>query len=177
MLKLFLPDQYVHSIYDIQLEEMKARGIKGIIADLDNTLVGAKEPLANPRLEEWFAQVKSFDMQLMIVSNNNEYRVNTFAEPLALPFISAARKPANRAFHQALKQMRLLPDETVVVGDQLLTDICGGNRLGLHTIWVQPVSLKEDGFFTRINRRVERFVLARLKRKGWLKWETENESR
>ena len=172
---MFLPDAHVNSIYDIELEQLKERGIKGIIADLDNTLVGAKEPLANPKLESWFKSVKQLGIQVVIVSNNNESRVSTFAKPLSIPFIFAAKKPQNRAFRKALNLMNLSPEETAVVGDQLMTDVLGGNRSGLHTVWVKPVSAADDGFFTRMNRRMERWVLLRMKKKGWLTWENQNE--
>jgi uncharacterized protein len=170
MLQYFLPNEYVKSVLDITPDELKQKGIKGIITDLDNTLVEWDRPAATPQLIKWFAEMKKHGIQIVIVSNNNENRVRTFAAPLEIPFIFAARKPMVRAFRQALQEMNLKKEEAVVIGDQLLTDILGGNRLGMHTILVVPVA-QTDGFWTRFNRKIERKLLEMMKRKGMVYWE------
>lgn len=170
MLKLFLPDEHVKSVFEISPKSLVDRGIKGIITDLDNTLVEWDRPNATPKLISWFKDMQNEGIKVTIVSNNNEQRVKDFSDPLAIPFIFEARKPLIRAFKRAQKIMKLKPEEVVVIGDQLLTDVLGGNRSGLHTILVVPVA-QTDGFFTRINRRVERRLLSWMKRKGMLYWE------
>ena len=170
MLKHFLPDQHVKSIFEIQPESLKEKGVKGIITDLDNTLVEWDRPTATPKLIEWFDNMRKHEILVTIVSNNNENRVKSFSDPLQIPFIFQARKPMTRAFNKALKQMGLRKDETVVIGDQLLTDVLGGNRSGFHTILVVPVA-KTDGFFTKFNRKVERRILDWFKKQGKLNWE------
>lgn len=170
MLKLFLPSEHVQSIFDITPQTLKEQGIKGIITDLDNTLVEWDRPTATPKLIEWFEEMKSQGILVTIVSNNNEKRVQSFSDPLKIPFIFQARKPMGRAFRRAIREMNLKREETVVIGDQLLTDVLGGNRNGFHTILVVPVA-QSDGFFTRINRRIERRILAFLRKKGMLEWE------
>lgn len=170
MLKHFLPDQHVKSIFDITPESLKAKGVKGIITDLDNTLVEWDRPYATPMLIEWFDHMRKNEILVTIVSNNNENRVRAFADPLQIPFIFQARKPMSRAFYKALKQMGLRKEETVVIGDQLLTDVLGGNRGGFHTILVVPVA-QTDGFVTRFNRKVERRILNWFRKKGKLNWE------
>jgi uncharacterized protein len=159
MLHNFSPRLRVKTVYDIPLAELWENGIRGIITDLDNTLVGAKEALATPELILWFEQVKVIGFKVVIVSNNNELRVRSFAEPLQIPFIHRAKKPTNSAFHKALNWMELSAGEAVVVGDQMLTDVLGGNRMGLHTILVLPIELLDEGFFTKINRRIEKVLL------------------
>jgi|GEM_PF-56229 HAD superfamily (subfamily IIIA) phosphatase, TIGR01668 len=171
LLTHFLPEARVDSIYDIDLAELKAKGIRGIITDLDNTLVGAKDKLATPALVNWLERVKAEGFQIVVVSNNTRARVSAFAEPLRLGFIYSARKPRSKAFKRALEIMNLQPREAVVVGDQLLTDMFGGNRLGIHTILVRPVSIGDENIFTRFNRRIEKWVISRLKRKGIIPWE------
>lgn len=171
LLKKLVPDEYVKSIYDIDINALKSRGFKGIITDLDNTLVGAKEPYATPQLLDWLTNLKNMGFQVVIVSNNNRLRVSRFAEPLILPYIHKAMKPINKAFHKALGMMKLTPADTVVIGDQMLTDVLGGNRMGLYTILVSPVSLNDESFFTKINRRVEKIVLAGWRKKGGVPWE------
>lgn len=170
MLKHFLPDQHVKDIFEITPESLKEKGIKGIITDLDNTLVEWDRPNATPKLEKWFEEMKQSNVKITIVSNNNEYRVKAFSDPLNISFIPSARKPLGRAFNRAAREMELKKEETVVIGDQLLTDILGGNRNGFHTILVVPVA-KTDGIMTRINRKVERRILNWFRKKGKIQWE------
>lgn len=170
MLKQFLPNEHVKSVLDIQPEQLKVRGIKGIITDLDNTLVEWDRPNATPDLIKWFEEVKKQNILVTIVSNNNEARVKAFADPLKIPFIFQARKPLARAFNRALAQMGLKKEETVVIGDQLLTDVLGGNRSGFHTILVVPVA-QTDGFMTKFNRFAERRIMNWFRKRGMLSWE------
>ncbi|QGQ47348.1 YqeG family HAD IIIA-type phosphatase [Metabacillus sediminilitoris] len=170
MLQQFLPGDYVKSIFHISPEKLKESGIKGIITDLDNTLVEWDRPNATPQLVEWFKDVKEQGIDITIVSNNNERRVKAFSDPLNIPFIHKARKPMGKAFLKAVKNMNLKKEEVVVIGDQLLTDVLGGNRSGFQTILVVPVA-STDGFFTRINRKIERRIMESLKRKGMIQWE------
>lgn len=170
MLKKFLPDEHVKSILDINPEDLKKRGIKGIITDLDNTLVEWDRPNATPELVKWFEQIKKHNILVTIVSNNNELRVKEFSDPLQIPFIFRARKPMVRAFNKALSEMGIKKEEAVVIGDQLLTDVLGGNRSGFHTILVVPVA-QTDGFFTKFNRFTERRIMNWFRRKGMIQWE------
>jgi HAD superfamily phosphatase (TIGR01668 family) len=170
ILKKLLPDLHVNSIYDIDLEALKSRGVKGIITDLDNTLIEWDRPEATPELAEWLIKVAEEGFKIMVVSNNNETRVSSFADPLGIPFIHAARKPFHKAFRKAQQLMKLAPHEVVVVGDQIFTDVLGGNRLQLYTILVVPVA-QSDGFFTRINRRLERIALHFMRKRGMITWE------
>ncbi len=170
MLKNFLPDEHVKSILDIHPEDLKKRGIKGIITDLDNTLVEWDRPNATPELIKWFEQIKEHNILVTIVSNNNELRVKEFSDPLQIPFIFQARKPLVRAFNKALSEMGIKKEEAVVIGDQLLTDVLGGNRSGFHTILVVPVA-QTDGFITKFNRFAERRILNWFKKKGMIQWE------
>jgi hypothetical protein len=161
-----LPDQIVRTVYDIDLKDLKSRGVRGIVTDLDNTLVSARTPLATPELIAWLDAVREQGFQVVILSNNNLQRVAKFAEPLGIPYVHLARKPAARAFRRALEVLRLPPEQAVVVGDQMMTDMLGGRRAGLRTILVSPISMAEEGFMTRINRRIENIALRRLKRRG-----------
>jgi uncharacterized protein len=173
MLKLFLPSEHVKNIFEIQPEALKKKGIKGIITDLDNTLVEWDRPTATPQLIKWFDNMRDHGILVTIVSNNNENRVKSFSDPLHIPFIFQARKPMRRAFRRALNEMGIKREEAVVIGDQLLTDVLGGNRGGFHTILVVPVA-QTDGFMTKFNRKIERRILAFFKRKGMIEWEDNN---
>ncbi|MDF2722975.1 MAG: family phosphatase [Paenibacillus sp.] len=174
MLKKLIPQKNVRSIYDIDIKALWDTGVRGIITDLDNTLVGAKRPLATPELADWLNQVKAIGFQVVVVSNNNEQRVSHFSKPLSLPYIFRAKKPGNGSFRKAMEMMALAPSQIVMVGDQMLTDVLGGNRLGLYTILVQPIARSDEGFFTKINRRIEKIALRWMKRNGMMEWEEEH---
>jgi HAD superfamily phosphatase (TIGR01668 family) len=164
LLQKLAPKQSVNTIYDIDVQKLWNSGIRGIITDLDNTLVGARDPHATPELVEWLKQLQLLGFKIMIVSNNRRVRVSTFAQPLNVPFIFRARKPTNISFLRALKLMGTEVQQTAVIGDQILTDVLGGNRMGLFTILVLPINARDEGFFTKINRRIEKLVQSRLKK-------------
>lgn len=170
MYKNFLPDEYVKSIFQISPDTLLEKGIKGIITDLDNTLVEWDRAEATPEIIEWVRKMEQAGLKVTILSNNNELRVKAFCDPLGTPFIFDARKPLRRSFKKALALMGLKREEVVMVGDQLMTDVLGGNRFGVHTILVVPVA-SSDGFFTKFNRKIERRIMAKLKRSGLIEWE------
>ncbi|OEF99013.1 hypothetical protein BHF71_10300 [Vulcanibacillus modesticaldus] len=170
LLKYFAPDLYVKSIYDIDLQALKKQGVTTIITDLDNTLVEADSPDYTPKLIKWLDDLQELGFKVIIVSNNNKTRVAEFAEPLTVPYIHRAKKPTKAAFKKALQILKSSASETVVIGDQLLTDVFGGNRMGLYTILVIPISEKE-GLGTKINRSIERIILPWMKKRGLITWE------
>ncbi|WP_029329096.1 YqeG family HAD IIIA-type phosphatase [Lentibacillus jeotgali] len=170
MLKFFLPNEHVKSIFDINPESLFKKGIKGIITDLDNTLVAWDVANATPEITEWFQQMKDHNIKVTIISNNKMERVKIFSEPLDTPFLFSARKPLSQAFKKAAKEMKLEKEEIVVIGDQVLTDVLGGNMAGFYTILVVPI-VQSDGKVTRINRKVERRILSYMRRKGKISWE------
>ncbi|MEC5422184.1 YqeG family HAD IIIA-type phosphatase [Virgibacillus sp. C22-A2] len=170
MLKNFLPNEHVKSVFDIQPGVLKQKGIKGIITDLDNTLVAWDVKDATPEVIQWFKLMKDHDIKVTIISNNKQERVKIFSDPLDTPFVFSARKPLSRAFKTVSKRMGLKKDEVVVIGDQLLTDVLGGNYAGFYTILVVPI-VQTDGKITKINRKIERRILNYMRKKGKISWE------
>ncbi|KIL53400.1 hypothetical protein KP77_03760 [Jeotgalibacillus alimentarius] len=170
MIKLFLPNEYVDSVFEITPAKLKEQGIKAIITDLDNTLVEWDRKNATPKLIAWLEEMQKEGILVTIVSNNNQLRVEAFSNPIGIPFIYHARKPMGRAFRRAIRDMNVNKDETVVIGDQLMTDVLGGNLNKLYTILVVPVA-KTDGFFTKFNRVIEKRLLNFFKRKNMIQWE------
>lgn len=168
--KYFMPNSYVKSVFEINIDELANNGVKGIITDLDNTLVGWDVKTPTIEIKEWFKKAKEAGITITIVSNNNEQRVSSFSKDLEVDFLFKARKPMGKAFKKAINHMQIKPEETVVVGDQMLTDVFGGNRNGLFTIMVVPVK-RTDGFITKFNRMIERRLLNHFKNKGYIKWE------
>jgi uncharacterized protein len=170
LLKRFLPNEHVKNIFEIKPSVLKEQGIKGIITDLDNTLVAWNVKEATPEVVNWFKLMKDNGIKVTIISNNKEDRVKMFSEPLGTPFVFSARKPLRRAFKTAAKQMELNKEEIVVVGDQLLTDVLGGNSAGFYTILVVPI-VKTDEKITQVNRKIERKIMNYFRKKGLISWE------
>ncbi|QKY69520.1 YqeG family HAD IIIA-type phosphatase [Lentibacillus sp. CBA3610] len=170
MLNYLLPNEHVNSIFDIHPESLKAKKIKGIITDLDNTLVAWDVADATPEVIEWFKRMKEHNIKVTIISNNKMERVKIFSEPLDTPFVFSARKPLRYAFKRVAKKMELTKDEIVVIGDQVLTDVLGGNLAGFYTILVVPI-VETDGKVTQFNRKIERRVLSYMRKKGKITWE------
>ncbi|MDD3365528.1 MAG: YqeG family HAD IIIA-type phosphatase, partial [Syntrophomonas sp.] len=115
-------------------------------------------------VEEWFVLIKAEGFKACILSNNGEQRIKKVADRLGIPFIYRAGKPRRGAFHRAVALMGVSVDEAAVVGDQIFTDILGGNRAGLFTILVKPLARREF-LGTKFNRTLELFVLRHLLRK------------
>lgn len=170
MYKLILPKEFVRSVFEITPEKLKKMGIKGIITDLDNTLIEWDRPDATEELVEWLKTLHDAGIQIVILSNNKEPRVKKFADPLGIPYIFRARKPLVKGFRRALELLKLKPEEVMMIGDQMLTDMMGANRSKIHTILVKPVA-QSDGFVTRFNRFIERRVYKYLSKKGIKTWE------
>lgn len=158
---LLRPKRIYKTIFDIPLEELYNCGLRGIIIDLDNTLTELNNPDLSKETVAWLKHALNIGFQLCFVSNNSKRRVQEMAGKVNVPFVARARKPRRRSFRNALKIMQTAPEETVVIGDQLFTDILGGNRLGLYTILVRPLS-KREFFGTRLVRCIEKLFLPRL---------------
>ncbi|MBT9136533.1 MAG: Phosphoglycolate phosphatase [Firmicutes bacterium] len=161
MPSLLLPKLYVESIFCLDLEKLKALGIDTIITDLDNTLVPWVEHEANPTLLAWLKELRARGFKVCLVSNALEQRIAHFRQVLGIPGLSKANKPSRRAFLQALDLLGSRPEQAAMIGDQVFTDVLGGNRLGLYTILVVPLCRREF-LGTRVLRLVERVILRNL---------------
>lgn len=170
MIDLLCPDALVGSVLDIDLESLKSRGIDALILDLDNTLLAWETEEIPSEVAEWVARARSLGFKVCIASNGTRSRVRKLAGALGVPAISKAVKPRKKPFRLAMEMLQTTPDRTAVVGDQVFTDVLGGNRLALYTILIQPVSRVELKT-TRMVRRVERRVLSRLHKKGRIEGE------
>lgn len=157
MLRLLRPNEYHDSVFEINLEKLKKRGIAGFVIDLDNTLMPWNELVYTEEIFNWIDVLKTNDFKVCLLSNNGKDRGTPIAEKFNLPLVAFAKKPSKNAFKKAMKVLGTKKSETVVIGDQLFTDVLGGNRFGLYTILVKPISEKEF-WGTRIVRRIERVV-------------------
>ena len=170
LLHLVTPDEIVVRVEDIDVEALMARGIKAILLDFDNTICPWHSNHPEPEIARWIADAKD-RMKFCIVSNTiRPRRLNHVAESLGIPAIGRwfiGRKPFLGAFRAALKQLGLHSNETVMVGDQLLTDVMGGKRMGMYTVWVQPLEEREFAG-TKVSRAIERMLERHFARLGML---------
>lgn len=163
----FRPDLYVKSVFDIDFKKLKEDGIKCIYTDLDNTLVAHDVALPTNEIIELVEEVKQHGLDFIIVSNNTRNRVTIFAEKLNVPYKWSARKPLGLTYNKLKEEYGYEASEVVSIGDQLLTDVFGGNRQGLYTVLVEPIH-KKDIIYTKVNRQLEKFVFYMLDKKNLL---------
>jgi len=157
-----IPQIHINSPYELDIEVLKKNFIEGIIIDIDNTLVPWAEKYADQRVVELVNMLIDKGFKLCILSNGTKNRVSVFNRELKLPAVHNAAKPSKAAFKKALSLLGTKPQNTAVIGDQIFTDILGGNRLGLFTILVVPQSSKEF-LWTRFVRQIEKLILKKYK--------------
>jgi HAD superfamily phosphatase (TIGR01668 family) len=163
IIQLLRPKLFVRSITDVTPDILDSFQVKGIIIDLDNTLTPWQSEFLAPDNIRWLNTIKSHGFQVCLVSNNKGERIKKIASILDIPFVAKASKPRRRAFLKGMKAIGTKPQETAVIGDQVFTDVLGGNRLGLCTILVDPLSSYEF-VGTRLMRIPERAVLNLIRR-------------
>ncbi|WP_028610022.1 YqeG family HAD IIIA-type phosphatase [Paenibacillus harenae] len=135
---IFKPSQIVRSVYDIDVDALQRAGIKGIILDWSNTLIPRDATSASDSMKKWLIDFKSrYANKLIIVSNSKPpSHENGLVEEI--PALFEAGKPKKKAFMAALNILGTKKNETAVIGNGIITDLWGGNRLGLYTIFVSP---------------------------------------
>ena len=140
----------------IDIIALKHNGIKAIIFDLDNTLSTWNGTHIEPATLTWLAVLHKSGLKYCILSNNSAERIAPVAERLEMPFIARAYKPFKGGYRRALRLLAVEPTAAVMVGDQLLTDIWGANRIGMHSILLKPISREHEFSGTKANRLLER---------------------
>ena len=163
MRRILYPNMYFPSILEIKPEELHKQGISTLLLDLDNTIVRRDMNKFSPEIKKWLAEMREEGFKLCIVSNNSGARVGSLAAQLNIPWIRAF-KPWSRSFRQAMRLVGAQHKETAVIGDQIFTDILGGNISGVFTILVKPLPGKEFWATKMFNRRLEKIVLIHLER-------------
>lgn len=156
------PDRVARSVFDIDLHALKRMGITTLCLDLDNTLVGWNRP-PDERIRSWLATVRELGFKVAVVSNNTTARVDTFCAELGLQGVAVARKPRRSGFRRAMALLGADPARAAVIGDQIWTDVWGGNRAGCFTVLVRPLERREF-LGTKVARAFERLWLLLLHR-------------
>lgn len=158
----FLPDVYSENIYKINYDKLKEKGIKCLLFDLDNTIVpfNIKEPTLDTK--ELFYKLKQKGFKIIIFSNSPNLRLKKFKNSLNVDVYGNARKPLKKSFYKILKNYKYNESEVAIIGDQLLTDIVGGNSVGITTVLVTPIE-KKDPIWTKISRMRENNIMQKLR--------------
>ncbi len=163
----FAPSIYKKSIFDINYKLLKEKGIKCLIFDFDNTISSVYKkdtPIKNLKLLETLKK----DFRIIIVSNNFKRKIKPICDKINIDFISFALKPLSCSFKRVLKKYNLSKNEICIIGDQLMSDILGGNLFGSMTILIDPLSAK-DLKVTKLNRFIENKIINKLEKNNILK--------
>lgn len=157
MLERFYPDHEQASAYEIDYETLYKKGFRGIIYDIDNTLVPHGAP-ADERAVALFERLRGIGYQTLLLSNNKEPRVKNFSDSVGSRYIFKAGKPARSGYLKAMEKMGTTPENTLFVGDQLFTDVWGAKKAGIETYLTKPIHPKEEIQIV-LKRYLEKVVL------------------
>lgn len=164
MFKKFYPADYLESAYEVNYEVLYQKGVRGLIFDIDNTLVEHGAP-ATDRAKELFLRLKETGFATCLISNNKEPRVAPFAREVGADhYVCDAHKPSRTNYKRAMELMGTDISNTYFIGDQLFTDVYGANRAGIPSILVRPIHPKEE-FQIVLKRKLEKIVLFFYKKK------------
>lgn len=169
MLEKFYPDCEADRAYTIDFEALYEDGYRGVIFDIDNTLVPHGAP-ATDEAVALFQKLHNMGMATLLLSNNKEPRVKSFADAVNSPYIYKGGKPARGGYQRAMERMGTTVSNTVFVGDQLFTDVWGAKRMGIRNFLVKPIHPKEEIQIV-LKRHLERIVLNSYHRRGVTKCE------
>lgn len=157
MFQCFFPDEYRDSTYEIDFDQLYRDGYRGLLFDIDNTLVQHGAP-ADDRAITLFAHLKELGFRCCFISNNQIERVSSFNDPIGVCFIENAHKPSVRNYRKAMELLGTNTGNTIFIGDQLFTDIYGAKRAGIRNILVKPIDPREEIQIV-LKRYLEKIVL------------------
>lgn len=168
-LQKLCPNEFIDSVPAIDIESLRSKGITALLIDLDNTLVPWQGYDIPDEIINWVRDVSADGMKVCLVSNTRTSgRLDRISSILNVKFAVKAMKPRRAGFLEALKLLDVGTDGAAVIGDQIFTDVLGGNRLGIYTILVRPMHRREF-FGTKISRFFEFFLMRSFRKRGWLK--------
>ncbi|PWL52904.1 MAG: YqeG family HAD IIIA-type phosphatase [Clostridiales bacterium] len=157
MSKKLYPVTQMNNIYEITPEWLKSRGVKALICDLDDTLTPYYDTTPNDRLTEWIRRMRENGIRLCILTNGKKKRVLPFCKRLGVECVPMAMKPLPVGYFRALRKLGVKRKEAVAVGDQIFTDIAGGNCAGIHTLLVEPIAYKTSAVEKKKRKYEKRF--------------------
>ena len=157
-LHMFYPDEYLDSTYEIDFDLLYKKGYRGVIFDIDNTLVhhGAD---ATPKVEALFRELDAMGMKTLLLSDNSAERIQRFNKHIGAPYIAEAGKPDPAAYRRGAKMLGLPVEQVVCIGDQVFRDIRGANRCGMASILVDFIRLPQETHYGK-KRVLEKYIMA-----------------
>lgn len=158
-----IPHAYHASIFEIPYRTLKETGIKSLFFDLDNTIIAYDESILSDQHVEFFKKLQK-DFKIVIISNSNHKRVSGALKNFDVDYVWYAKKPLKSGFNKALKLAGTKKEESIVIGDQLMTDVFGATRFGIKSILVSSVKRKSDRKITKFNRKLEHIILKKIEK-------------
>lgn len=168
-IKKFIPYDCYKDIYAIDYQELYAKGIKVIIFDLDNTISGYKEKDPSDDAISLMEKLKEIGFLVIVLSNNNYKRIQRTLDSLKVIGFEKARKPLKKGYKKVInflteKKYISSLEDIIAIGDQVLTDIWGANKMGIKSILVRPIYLKDEKWYTKLNRKTENRIISKIKK-------------
>ena len=163
--RCLVPDYYFERFSDASAEFLSSIGVKGIVLDIDNTLEPYENPVPTEPTIAWFNALTKAGIKVAFVSNNNAKRVELFNQNLKFPAYSGAGKPFKKNINRALADIGVSADETILMGDQIFTDVWAARNAGVRAILLPPIKDKRD-VFTRLKRTLEKSIIKKYKKRN-----------
>lgn len=161
----FVPEYYFKTFNEASADFLASIGVKGIVLDVDNTLEPYENPLPGDHVKQWLAELREQGISAAIVSNNGGERINLFNSELGLPVYYKAKKPFKKNVLNAMKDMGTDKSNTILMGDQVFTDVWAAHNTGIRAILVPPIKDKTD-VFTKFKRLLEKPILKKYKKRN-----------
>lgn len=168
MLFNVLPTWYHEKITDIDFSKLYEKGYRNILCDLDNTLTAFFNKYPDEKTVVFVNKIKELGFNFYVISNNRKKRVNDFCKTLDIKWLHRAGKPGVLKISLFMKENKIFPDDSIIIGDQIMTDIIMANRLEMHSILIEPVA-DQDLIVTKINRMFDHKIRSKLRIQGKLK--------
>ncbi|MCK5761264.1 MAG: YqeG family HAD IIIA-type phosphatase [Candidatus Izimaplasma sp.] len=165
--KRFIPNESHNSFFDIDFKELYNKGLRLVLTDLDNTLISYEETKPTKKIIDKFKELENIGFEVIVISNNVPSRMKVFLEGTDYKGVANARKPLLTGLRRALRlaSKRYSHEETVIIGDQLMTDIYCANRFHSYSILVNPLEKKTEKWYTKMNRKTEIKMMKKIERK------------
>jgi len=154
------PNYYLDTVFDIPYAELWQNGIRGLIFDIDNTIAPYEEHSPSTKVTALIKRLQRMGFSICLLTNNTKRRLECFSKPLKIPGFANALKPLARGVRKSMREMKVKPNHTAIIGDQLLSDVWAGKKTRITTVLVKPLT-KKDLPLVPIKRRFERWLLGR----------------
>ena len=169
MIELYKPDMYKKDIYEIDYKKLKSYGIKCLLFDLDNTLVPYNRNKPSRKIKDFIENLKDMGFKVILFSNSSKKRLTPFKNILEIDCSASSRKPFSKKFKKVLIDYKFEQSEVAIIGDQMVSEVFGGNRMGIFTVLVKPININNEPIYTKFNRFIERIKVSKLEKKGIFK--------